>query len=104
MLSTRLSTMLLCGAAITGLGASVVNAGLLIDLRAVTRNGSTNLGTGNTAKSLPNVNVGDTIGMRVFADVTGSDQTKFQCIQSLSGSFLSSGGTTRGNLLLSVAG
>lgn len=104
MLSKRLSTMLLSGAALTGLGVSVVNAGLLIDVRAVTRNGSTNLGAGNTAKSLPSINVGDTIGFRVFADVTGTDATKFQALQSLSGSFLSSGGLTRGNLLLSAAG
>jgi hypothetical protein len=104
MLSKRLATMLISGAAMTGLGVCAANAGLLIDVRAMTLNGSTNLGTGNSPKAMVNVHVGDTIGMRVFADATGSDQTKFQCLQSLSGSFLSSGGGTQGNLVLTPAG
>jgi len=104
MPSKRLSTMLLCGATLTGLGVCAANAGLLIDVRAVTLNGSTNLGAGNSPKAMVNVHVGDTIGLRVLADVTGSDQTKFQCLQSLSGSFLSSGGGTQGNLVLAPAG
>jgi hypothetical protein len=94
MLSKRLSTMLLSGAALTGLGVSVANAGLLIDVRAISVNGV------NVAdpKNIPVVNVGDTVLFRVFADVTGTDGTLPDCFQSLSGSFLSSGGTTRGNL------
>jgi hypothetical protein len=103
MLSKRLSTMLLSGAAVAGLGVSVVNAGLLIDVRAVSTNGQA-LSGANTAKSISVFNVGDTIAFRVFADVTGSDASKFQTLQSLSGSFLTSGGLTKGNLVLAAAG
>ena len=38
-----------------------------------------------------------------MADVTGSDAAKFQCLQSLSGSFLSNR-ALQGNLLLTAAG
>ena len=75
--------MLLSGAAVAGLGVSVVNAGLLIDVRAVSINGQALNGTTNTSKNITVVNVGDTIAFRVFADVTGSDASKFQTLQSL---------------------
>src|SRR4029078_2312105 len=100
MPSKRLSTLLLCGATLTGLGGCAANAGLLIDVRAVTLNGNTNLGAGNSPKAMVNVHVGTTIGMRIFVDVTGSDSSTFQCLQSLSGSFLSSVGGMQGNLAL----
>jgi hypothetical protein len=107
MLSKRLSTMLLAGAAVTGLGTSV-NAGLLVDVRAVTVNGAA-LPSGDSAKMVTaGISVGSTVGLRVFVDVTGSDATKFQALQSLSGSFLSGNATgnsqTKGNLALSAAG
>jgi hypothetical protein len=103
MLSKRFATMLLSGAALAGLGASAASASLLIDLRAVTLNGSNNLGPGNTPKLVQNVRTGDTVGLRVFADVTGSNALKFQTLQALSGSFLSTG-VTKGNLVLAAAG
>jgi hypothetical protein len=92
MLSKRLSTMLLSGAAVAGLGVTVANAGLIIDVRAVTKNG-----VAVTNPKLVTVSPGDTMIFRVFADVTGSNAQKFQTIQSLSGSFLSTGGIL-GNL------
>jgi hypothetical protein len=103
MLSKRLSTMLLAGAAVTGLGTAV-NAGLLVDVRAVTVNGAA-LPAGSNAKNVTTgISVGSTVGFRVFVDVTGSDATKFQALQSLSGSFLSGSGPTKGTLALSAAG
>jgi len=92
--------MLLAGAAVSGLGVSVTNAGLLIDVRAVKLNG-VNL-TAGQAKSV-NVAPGDTVSLRVFADVTGSNATKAQALQSLSGSFLSTG-ALKGYMALSAAG
>jgi len=99
MLSKRLSTMLLSGAAVTGLGVSVANAGLLIDVRAFTKNGAAVADPKNVS-----VAVGDTIIYRVFADVTGTNPNLPDVIQSLSGSFLSTGGV-KGNLgFISAAG
>jgi len=95
--------MLLAGAAVSGLGVSVTNAGLLVDVRAVTVNGAA-LPAGDTAKNVVGLTVGATVGLRVFVDVTGSDATKFQALQSLSGSFLSGLGGTKGTMALSAAG
>lgn len=98
MHSLRVHRALLCGAALSGLGISTANASLSIDLRAVTRNG--------VAVSDPKtvlVAVGDTIVLRVFADITGLDESKPDCLQDLAGSFLSTGGI-KGTLALSGSG
>src|SRR4051812_27460315 len=87
MLSKRLSTMLLAGAAVSGLGVSVTNAGLLVDVRAFQKNGVAVANPKSVA-----VNVGDTVTYRVFADVTGNNANLPDCLQSLAGSFLSTGG------------
>jgi MYXO-CTERM domain-containing protein len=79
----------MCGAA---------NAALTIDVRALQINGA-NIGGANTAKSITQFAVGDVITFGVFADVTGSNPAKFQTLQSFSGSFLSTGGTTLGNMV-----
>jgi hypothetical protein len=100
MLSKRLSTMLLSGAAVTGLGVCVANAGLVIDVRAVTKNGAAVVDPKNVS-----VAAGDTVIFRVFADVTGAaGNANPDTIQSLSGSFLSVGGGNFGNLTLTAAG
>jgi len=92
--------MLLAGAAVSGLGVSVTNAGLLIDVRAFSKNG---VSTGINAKSVA-VNPGDTVIFRVFADVTGAAGNSLpEAIQSLSGSFLSTGGI-KGDLLVTPTG
>jgi hypothetical protein len=102
MLSKRLSTMLLSGAALTGLGVSVANAGILINVQAFSKNGQTALITDPHNVS---VQAGDTIVFRVFADVTGAaGNAAPDAIQSLSGSFLSNGGGNFGNLTLTAAG
>jgi len=100
MLSKRLSTMLLAGAAVSGLGVSATNAGLLIDVRAVRLNGVAL--SAAQAKSV-SVSLGDTVSFRVLADVTGSNASASQAIQSLSGSFLSTG-ALKGNMVLAAAG
>jgi len=79
----------MCGAA---------DAALTIDVRALQINGA-NISGQNTAKEIKVVNVGDVITFGVYADVTGSNPAKFQTLQSFSGSFLSSGGTTFGNMV-----
>jgi hypothetical protein len=98
MTSRRIPRALLCAAALGALGVSTANGSLSIDLRAVTRNG--------VAVSDPktvNVAVGDTVVFRVFADVTGLDDSKPDCLQLLSGSFLSTGGI-KGTLALTTGG
>jgi len=77
----------MCGAA---------NAALTIDVRALQING-VNISGSNAPKDVKVVN-GDVVTFGVYADVTGSNPAKFQTLQSFSGSFLSSGGTTRGNM------
>jgi hypothetical protein len=49
--------MLVCGATLTGLGVCAANAGLLIDVRAVTLTAVQNLGAGNSPKAMVNVHV-----------------------------------------------
>src|SRR5205823_2270001 len=100
MPSSRLATMLVAGAAITGLYAATADASLVIDVRAFSMNGSTAAITNSKQVVVAPV---DTIVFRVFADVTGQDDAKFQCLQSHSGSFLSTG-SMHGDLMLSPAG
>lgn len=100
MLSKRFSTMLLSGAALAGLGTSFANAGLLIDVRAFTKNGE----AVSNPKYVDLVHVGDTIIFRVFAQVTGSNNNLPDCIQSMSGSFLTQFGGSFGNLSLVASG
>jgi len=70
----------------------------LVDVRAFTRNGAPVSDPKNVV-----VAIGDTVVFRVFADVTGLNDSKPDCFQALSGSFLSTGGI-KGNLALSFSG
>lgn len=79
----------MCGAA---------DAALTIDVRALQING-VNISGANTPKAITTAVVGDVITFGVYADVTGSNPAKFQTLQSFSGSFLSTGGTERGNMV-----
>jgi len=89
--------MLLSGAAAMGM-CTAANAALTIDVRALSING-VNISGANTPKSITAANVGDVVTFGVYADVTGTNPAKFQTLQSFSGSFLSSGGATRGNMV-----
>jgi hypothetical protein len=84
-----------CAALALASGAGVAHAGVVIDLRAISKNG---IATPNP--KLVAVAPGDTVIFRVFADVTGAaGNIAPDCLQSVSGSFLSTGGI-RGNLSL----
>jgi len=86
MLSKRLSKIapLFAGAVAAGLGAHSAIAALTIDLRV------TGVSAGTfSAKSVTAPILGSTVTMAVWAQVTGSDPTKFQTLQSVTGSFLS---------------
>jgi len=99
MLSKRLSKFapLFAGAVTAGLGAHSALANLTIDLRATAVSGGGTVVAGG--KSVSNPSIGATVTMNVWAQVTGSDPTKFQTIQSVAGSFLS-GGALKGNISL----
>src|SRR5437764_4763406 len=91
MIRNHLATMLLSSATLAAMNASLAEANLLIDVRAYSKNGST---TAITNPKQVLVAPGDTIVFRVFADVTATDVQipgKYECLQSLSGSFLSTG-------------
>lgn len=91
MLSKRLSTMLLSGAAVAGLGATA-NASLTIYMQAFQKN-FVNLSGTDTAQSV-HVVPGDVVSCYVVADVISDSPIagKFQCIQSAAGSVISTGG------------
>jgi len=97
MLSKRLSKIapLFAGAVAAGLGAQSALAALTIDLRVTAVTGGGTVAPGN--KSVVAPAAGATVTMNVWAQVTGSDPTKFQCLQSVGGSFLS-GGNLLGNM------
>jgi len=99
MLSKRISKMLLSGAAV-GLMAGAANAaGLNIDIRATGVNGAP-LGAGQTSKLIPVVNVGDVVTFDIFAVVTGTNASLTDDkIVSASGSWKSSNGGLKGNIL-----
>jgi MYXO-CTERM domain-containing protein len=92
MRTNHVVTPFIAGAAVIGLGASSAGAGLLIDVRAQSKNG-----VAVSNPKLVSVQPGDTVLFRVFADVTGADDSLPDCFQSLTGSFLSTGGIL-GNL------
>src|SRR5262245_57998021 len=98
MLSKRLSTMLLTGAAVAGLGAATANAALVIDVVAT---GGTGVTVSNGGKSVLTTGVGNPINFNVFALVTDGNNgnTTDQGILSFAGSFLSNGGSVRGGLV-----
>jgi hypothetical protein len=87
-----------CAAGV-GIGSSptLAPASVLVDVRAFFLNG---IPVAN-AKNIPYVLPGDTLTLRVYADITGSDVNP-ECLQSLAGSFLSTGGTLPGNLAFST--
>jgi hypothetical protein len=89
--------MLLTGAAAMGM-CGAADAALTIDVRALQING-VNISGANTPKNVSTAVVGDIITFGVYADVTGTNPNKFQTLQSFSGSFLSSGGLERGNMV-----
>jgi hypothetical protein len=98
MLSKRISKMLLSGAAV-GMMAGAANAALNIDIRATTHNGAP-LGAGESPKLIPVVSNGDVITFDIFAVVTGTNTvTNDDKIISVSGSWRSSNGGLKGNLL-----
>lgn len=99
-LSPRQTTLLLATAALYAIGANQSVASLSIDVRAFSKNGST---AAIANPKLVQVAAGDTIVFRVFADVTGHNDAKFQCLQSLSGSFLSIG-SLLGDLVVPPSG
>jgi MYXO-CTERM domain-containing protein len=91
--------MLLSGAAIAGFSAAA-SAALVIDVRATAVNGGTLVGP----KEVVGVAPGSTVTMSVFALTTGNDgSTANDGILSFAGSFLTSGGTTFGNLVATRA-
>ncbi|HEY7117289.1 MAG TPA: hypothetical protein VH475_11920, partial [Tepidisphaeraceae bacterium] len=90
-----------CAALAVASAAGVADAGLLINVIAFSKNGST---AAITDPKLVQVAPGDTVIFRVSADVTGTDASLPECLQSLSGSFLTIGGGNIGNLTLTAAG
>jgi hypothetical protein len=102
MLSKRLSTMLLGGAAVAGLSA-MANAALVIDLRATNVVGQGTVSP--DGKSVSNVAPGTVVNFNIFANVTDNSpgDTTNQGILSFAGSFLSAGGTTEGHLIATRA-
>lgn len=99
MLSKRIRQVapIFVGAVAAGLGASQALAALTVDLRVT----SVSAGGGTVApggKAVTDSVAGATVTMAIWAQVTGSDPSKFQALQSLSGSFLSSNGGLLGNL------
>lgn len=95
MLSKRLSTVLLSGAAVAGLGAAA-NASFVVDLRAT---GVTGGGTVVDEKHVQNVVVGSVVTFSIYGQATGNDgSTANDGVLSFAGSLLSNGGTVLGNL------
>src|SRR3954454_20796636 len=98
MLSKRLSTMLLSGAAVIGLGNAVSNASLFLELRAssvdAAHAGQVTFTPGSKQFKLGGTGaVGATLTMVVVAKVTGADANQSNDgILSLAGSFLSTHG------------
>jgi len=102
MLSKRFSKFApaMAGAVMAGLGVSQALASLTVDMRVTAVAGG---GTKVDAKNVTNLAANATVTMQVWAQVTGSagNQTAgiAQALQSVGGSFLSSNGGLRGNLL-----
>src|SRR6185295_9691058 len=98
MLSKRISKMLLSGATV-GLMAGAAQASLHIDIRATGVNGNP-LGAGQTTKLIPVVNAGDVVTFDIFAIITGANTVNSDDkIVSAAGSWKSSNGGLKGNLL-----
>jgi hypothetical protein len=109
MLTKRLSTMLLCGAAVAGLGASAAKGALFLELRTASVDAAhvafVSLTPGGKSFTLNGTGaVGATVTMNIVAKSTGSDANGGNDgLLSLAGSFLSTrnGGSPRGNLAAS---
>src|SRR4051794_14161754 len=98
MLSKRLSTMLLCGAAATTLGASAASASLFLELRTLSVDAAhasvVTFTPGSKQFQLGSGAAGATLTMAVVVKVTGADADESNDgILSLSGSFLSTHST-----------
>jgi hypothetical protein len=108
MLSKRLSTMLLSGAAVAGLGASAAQAALFLELRAASVDAAHQTfvvftAGGKNFSLLPGA-VGATLTMNIIAKSSGQDGNQGNDgLLSLAGSFLSTraGTSPRGNLAAS---
>jgi hypothetical protein len=83
-----------------GLVAGPVDAGLVIDLRAVTLNGQP-LPAGSTAERVV-VDAGDVVGINVFARVSGTNAIDDEGFQSMLGVFRSTTGGLLGHLSAST--
>jgi hypothetical protein len=96
MLSKRISTALLSGAAIAGLGATA-SAGLMVDVRATGATGGAVL-VNNKLVNVANAAAGDTVTFDVFALVSGNNANpNDEGLVNVFGSYLSNGGGLRGN-------
>jgi len=96
MLSKRISTMLLSGAAV-GLMAGAANAGLNIDIRAT---GVTGGGTVANTKSVTGVTNGSVVTFDIFAVITGTNTVNSDDkMVSVAGSWRSSNGGLKGDAL-----
>jgi len=110
MLSKRLKKIapLLSVAAAAGLGAASAMASLTVDLRVTAvSGGGTVVGAAGQSKSVIGAVVGSTVTMAVWAQVTGSNASKPDLLNAVTGSFLSSPGlglvgALKGNLAATV--
>jgi hypothetical protein len=114
MLSKRISTMLLSGAAVAGLASTSANASMVIGLRAIgtyadsTFAGFAPLSGPNTALSVTAISPGQVVAMQAYAQVTqagavgdpASGGTGWPVFSSAGGRFVSgnAAGQTRGNI------
>lgn len=98
MLSKRLSKIapVFAGAVAAGLGVQSALATLTVDLRVTSATNGTISANKKTVTQTSAANV--TVTMAVWAQVTGNDPSKNQCVQVVSGSFLSDLGGVLGNL------
>jgi len=85
--------MITASCAMDSASARPVSA-LTIDLRATQVN-STTIGP---TKSVGGLGVGDAVTIEVWAQSTSAQPIQYQCVQDVFASFLSSGGSMRGNL------
>jgi hypothetical protein len=83
-------------AGLGGLGESGARAGLMVDFRAVTLNGHTELVT--DPKHVPRVATGDVVGIEIYARIQATNADNDESLQSFSGSIHSSNGELLGDL------
>jgi hypothetical protein len=84
---------------LVGLAAPQADAGLLIDLRAMTVNGQPLPAGGSSTPKLVYVSPGDQVGINAYAVVSGSNALNDEGFQNIHGVFHSSSGGLLGNLI-----